>query len=129
MKVQEAFDAALNGVLAQGGPSMHRGICMYRNWDGKRCAIGHILKDKLPENSPIWDRWLNIQSLSSYLRRNVNSNDLNVLFKQHENLLLKLQMAHDAPAKDGLVGQEYLDNFVVRMKAIAESWELKFDHS
>lgn len=44
---QEAFDTAMEKLLAQGCVSADEdGQCLYRNPNGNKCAIGHLIPDE-----------------------------------------------------------------------------------
>ncbi len=46
--MQEAFDKAVSGVIAQGCQSVNptdNTACMYRGKNGAKCALGHLLED------------------------------------------------------------------------------------
>jgi hypothetical protein len=48
---QEIFDRVVEGIFAQGGPSITRDpfgniICLYRSENGRKCAAGLILPDE-----------------------------------------------------------------------------------
>lgn len=42
---QRIFDQVVRALRKQGKPSVHGPTPMYRNPDGSRCAIGHIIDD------------------------------------------------------------------------------------
>lgn len=46
---QRVFDAALNGIAAQGfkRSASEGSVCLYRGPNGLKCAIGHSIPDKL----------------------------------------------------------------------------------
>jgi len=46
MTRQEMFSKAVSGVIAQGGPSRTKEICLYRGPTGRKCGIGHLIEDK-----------------------------------------------------------------------------------
>lgn len=51
MKAQEAFTAAVKGVLGQGGPSARlcdngKQRCLFRGPNGRRCAVGWVLPEE-----------------------------------------------------------------------------------
>lgn len=51
--LQEAFDKAARGVIAQGKPSHNAEFCLYRGPDGLKCAVGHLLDESMIPPSEI----------------------------------------------------------------------------
>lgn len=43
---QEIYDKVKAHLLAQGGPAMNDGTCVYRSPDGKKCAVGCLITDE-----------------------------------------------------------------------------------
>lgn len=115
MNNQEAFNKAVLGVVAQGGPSLvapHLGAssqCAYRAENGRKCAVGHLIEDDdyTPqfEDNPATVVYVTLKSLE----------DLDL------ELLNALQYAHDTMYSD-----ENLDEFIADAKDIAIKHNLTF---
>ena len=117
MNNQEAFNKAVLGVVAQGGPSLvanHSGFisqCAYRAEDGRKCAVGHLIEDE------DYDPFIEKKSVSHlYLRGYIPK-----LMDVSVELLIKLQDAHDY-----LLTDEHLGEFIVNAKDIASEYNLTF---
>lgn len=49
MNRQELFDKAVAGLLAQDGPSVNHGGCVYIGPGNCRCAVGHLIPPEFEE--------------------------------------------------------------------------------
>ena len=123
MTAQEVFDVAVNGVLAQGRPSVDgRGICKYRG-RGVKCAAGHVLKDAHYDKLT-WDSETHDSSLSAIVERG----DAPDYMFAHQSLLERLQAAHDDKAQfaDDATGLEmWLMDFRIKARKIAKDRKLR----
>lgn len=46
--LQEIFDTAVSGVIAQGAPALNaNGMCSYRTETGLKCGVGQLIPDEL----------------------------------------------------------------------------------
>lgn len=88
MDKQQAFDAVVECLADQGGPSLDRfGACMYRSEGGRRCAVGCLIPDD--RYDPYWEgkRVHNVPALLDLLKGEVGADSL--------DLMSALQSAHD----------------------------------
>ena len=114
MNMQEAFDKAYLGVVAQGEPSLGRNRlrCKYRGDKKARCPIGFLIEDKDYKRSMEGikiDFLLYNRKLPDYL------SSLNVVF------LVMLQRAHD----EATSYSDFTEQFKRNMNRIALIYELK----
>lgn len=115
---QDAFDIALNGIRKQNYKisTTKEGSCAYRGENGLRCALGHMIPNKLyksgmeglvPDHSLLRD----FPELGVYLE-NVDV-----------ELLTDLQCAHDS-----YLGYNKFDyDYENKMKQIAKNWGLTYE--
>ena len=113
MNNQEAFNKAVLGVVAQGGPSLmapHLGACCaYRAENGRKCAVGHLIEDD--DYTPYFEG-----RPASLVRDTLKS-----LKGVDASLLNALQSAHDR-----MLADEHLDGFIADAKDIASKYNLTF---
>lgn len=88
MNRQEIFDKAVAGLRSQGfEKSMDHGTCSYRADDGKKCAIGWLIKDE-NYDSTIEGRGANSSEVIEMTR-------LDPVDEKDELFLAELQQMHD----------------------------------
>ena len=120
MNNQEAFNKAVIGVVAQGGPSMksrHLGVssqCVYHAKDGRKCAVGHLIEDE-DYDHVIENKTVTHLHVMGYIQK---------LSNVSVELLVKLQDAHDS-----MLADENLDEFIADAKNIASRYNLTFPES
>jgi hypothetical protein len=132
MNFQEIYDNALNGVLAQGRPSVNEnGKCLYRGLGGAKCGIGHSIPDDrytttIEDIRAADNRIVNLLPGGFELEKRAAFTgaeprvDANV-----RSFLTSLQSAHDASAKEaerGLV--DFISAFKARMRDVAIAFSL-----
>lgn len=94
MTNQTAFNRAVRALRLQGKQSIDRGgICLYRGPDDLKCAIGHLIPDRV--YSVGMENWnpFNLCEEFSYLRRLFRDCDL--------TFLSELQVIHDQTMPEG----------------------------
>jgi len=110
--LQQIFDQAYNGILAQGGQSSDTvGRCMYRGPGGRKCAVGHLLPDAL------YHRSMEGQAVdystrvlgSALLQAGIDMED-----RPTKNLVIRMQAIHD-----DIYGGNFLEEFKSSMRALA----------
>ena len=131
MNRQEAFDKALKGVMAQNCASYENHSCKYRDKNGNRCGVGHVIRGLLPENSPIWGLNLDVEDLAIAVEEAGHSDLASFLYEQHY-FLDALQYAHDSPVNNENLcsGEDFVESFLGNMKDLAQQWDgVEFDYS
>lgn len=113
---QDAFDIALNGIRKQNYKRSLKkeDFCAYRGKNGLRCALGHMIPNKLYKSgmeglTPACSLFRDFPELGVYLE-NVDV-----------GLLTNLQCAHDS-----YLTYEKWD-YEDRMKEIAKDWGLTYE--
>jgi hypothetical protein len=87
MKAQAIFDTVVAHLGKQGRPAINtENSCLYRGPDGTKCAVGFLLKDK--QYKPEMEG-RDVNGL-------VNNFKVPAFFSKNEELLHRLQRAHDA---------------------------------
>ena len=122
MTLQEIFDKAVGGVIAQGGPSAvmtdYFGIkCLYRGPNGRRCAAGHVLTDE--EGMLAADA----SDLGGMLSELIGGDLIHAT-----RIIHRLQCAHDEAANVGskvCPDALFLERFIERANIIAHEQGLK----
>jgi hypothetical protein len=117
MTRQEAFDQAFYGITAQKGPSMSpKGFCLYRDPNGNKCAIGHLIPDYL--YSPAMDAEATgvNEIMTFYSAIGTLLHGLGATF------LNDLQTAHDAAVS---YGGDFMTNFLENMQEVAQDHKLR----
>jgi len=110
--LQQIFDQAYNGILAQGGQSSNAyGRCMYRGPGGRKCAVGHLLPDALYHHSmeghPV-DYSTRVLG-SALLQAGIDMEDRPTI-----NLVIRMQAIHD-----DIYEGNFLEEFKFSMRALA----------
>ena len=104
---QEAFDTAVRGIHAQGGPAMDGHRCMYRAPDGKKCAFGLLIPDELYDPkmdldsqaaSKVLSLFPHVRALFTRTKPKAQSYDPTEVF------FTALQSCHDNAAREELYG-------------------------
>ena len=115
---QEIFNLVVEHLFKQGRPAYdgNRG-CMYRTHDGLRCAVGVLIPDDLydPAFETI-EAAIVIQELFDA--------DL-ADWREHEDLLKKLQLIHDGCLRDP-DGAFNTTDLAVRLRDIAKDFSLEY---
>lgn len=112
MDAQEIYDKACAYLCSMKNPSIkpgsgtsegeHIGNCKYRSEDGNRCVIGYFIRD---EN-------YSSRLEGSAVYQNIVLEALGEDFREHENLLERLQVIHDAKSswnENGFIGRKQLE--------------------
>lgn len=126
MNYQEAFDKALTGIRAQGGPSMRGTLCMYRSDDGRKCGVGHLI----PDEAYTWG--MEGKKASEIpIARAAGADDTAYAFYKDRCFLEELQNAHDFAAQyaDGTGaydGIAFFVRFEPRMQQLARKHNLNY---
>jgi hypothetical protein len=117
---QEAFNKALFGVRAQGGPSMREQPgdgypqCAYRGPDGCKCGVGHLIPDEKYEDrfegKPAWEGAI-MEAVG------LHSTD-------DPAFLQALQKAHDEAALG--MRKNFISNFNAGMVKVADKYGLEY---
>lgn len=111
--LQEWFDRAARGVLAQGKPSMGtfrgRPSCMYRGSDGEKCNFGHLIEDSEYDSNMEGSSAQGITRHFSQLER----------FMPHIKFLTYLQNAHDYADRT-----DFIPDYKSRMRDLATKYNL-----
>lgn len=102
-KQQLMFNAAVLGVIGQGGKSINtNGLsCAYRGEKGAKCAVGHLIPDEKYE--PIWDSYSNptligeTSAKADRLRASIDADWDDI------DILSAIQRAHDAADQTNFV--------------------------
>lgn len=115
--LQEIFNRAVGGVVAQGKPSVNNyGLCHYRTEDGLKCAVGQLIPDD--EYDPEFD----IRATTTNYR--VVSHIADKLGASPE-FLLDLQDAHDASHRD----HNFVESFIDAANRVARKYDLEPYHA
>lgn len=119
---QSVFDAALDGVRAQGYlKSAIHGACVYRSDNGLKCGIGHAIPDDIADGM---NPYFNSGSCVSDLCEADSA--VAALFADcDENLLGDIQQAHDNYASS-LESDWGGGAFEDRMQNLANTYNLNF---
>lgn len=133
MKLQEFFEKAYKGIIAQGGPGFDGEKCMYfAVVDGKelRCSVGQVLGPCAGDVDTVWHA-------ARALWSNVEKPEGDEGFDEHDFsvFLMGLQDEHDAAVADarpydseGRQGApdpaKFLESFKERMAGFASRWRL-----
>lgn len=129
MTPQEIFNKAYLGVIAQGGPAMSGIHCVYLTDDGKRCAIGHAIKDIVNDNNPA----LKIRKSFFWLVRafeEVGDNSISFLKEINKaahrsklGLIGRIQGCHDNVAH--YFSGDFVEEYKSRMADVARDFSLE----
>lgn len=116
--LQEAFDTATAGVIAQGGISLcqDENTCAYRGIDGKKCAIGHLLSDEQIQKYSIREGLTPGKFPSALVHELLPG----IQSGQAVEFLDDLQNMHDT-----CTGSNFVQTFKRLANEIADKWDLK----
>lgn len=117
--MQELFDTAVSGVIAQGRKSStERGQCKYRHPEGLKCAVGHLIED---EHYRSYLEGLEAQNpnVARALQRSIGRNLTHAEFE----ILADLQCAHDEADSENFVM-----SFKDRARSVASNQGLEWNH-
>lgn len=111
LNLQQVFDKVSTHLLTQNAKSRECGACKYRDVDGRKCAIGCLIDDK------IYTRTMEKYNISGLWDQNIlhcdrNNSDTMLYLLEH------LQMCHDSYP---------VVNWKRQLKTIADSFGLVFD--
>lgn len=120
---QKVFDIVKEKMLAQGKRSMFNEYdCAYRNPDGLKCAIGHLIPDEMydpkMESGSVIRLFENFPEIKEYLLNefgNKNSERTEISDYNDTTFLLKLQQIHDYYEEWEYFAAR-LDNFAIKYK-------------
>ena len=92
MLTKEHIRQAITGVLEQGGPSVNSSFnCMYRGENGRKCALGHLIKDKY-YSPDLENACVGTDDINKALMLSLNISDLST---EDQSILYRLQQCHD----------------------------------
>lgn len=94
MTPEQIFYTALDGVLAQGGPSRKANSgCRYRGPGGRKCPVGHLIDDA---TASIWDGYV-LSKIGDILESSAASARFRVQpwMLANKDLLVVIQKHHD----------------------------------
>lgn len=119
---QTAFDTALNGIRAQGKPSLSAdpvdNYCLYRAPDGSKCAIGHLIPDdKYSPDMEMGGIYQRIHEICPII--GVETADWRTI-----DFLSELQKAHDRGRN--APHDQFLPGFEERMVELANNYDLNY---
>lgn len=108
MNKQEAFNEVWTKLKTQGRQSAYRDRCVYRTADGRKCAVGHLMRDEIYESrfDLMGASFRGIEAVMTDL-------DLPTTF------LVDLQKAHDQAD-----GADFVKDLRSNMLTLASTWEL-----
>lgn len=125
LTIQGAFDKMVSAIKNQGRPSVESssGLCFYRNSNGNKCAIGHLISDDqinkfgIKEKSSVMNFPLQLcEELITY----PDAIDSRIF-------LLDMQTAHDTAATmHPLNNNLFMNEFLIECKEVAKKWNLKY---
>lgn len=120
---QEAFDKALKAMRKQNALSLEPNevdsestTSAYRNYQGEKCAIGHLIPDAMFDKitqSPDWNK-VNCETALSLVKFYPEVKD----FLPSEDFTMHLQQCHDFASG--------MSSFEDKMKNLAERFNLKY---
>ena len=85
---QEVFDLVVEHLFAQGRPAYDDSQgCMYRTYDGLRCAVGVLIPDDLYD--PAFETSNAVRVIQKLFAADLAD------WREHKKLLNALQLAHD----------------------------------
>lgn len=128
-RYQKLFDKAVQGILAQGCPSLGYvedsygkpgGGCAYRGVNGSKCAIGHLLTDEQMKEYDIKEGTSPEMFPGKLLRELLP----NMSYCSNLEFLMDLQDVHDKSSHSDVDANEFLKNFRMRAGKFAEKWNL-----
>lgn len=115
---QEMFNKAYNGVIEQGCQAYNHEMsqCVYRNGN-QRCAVGHIMKGCIPEDSNLWAHDGTVKDVLDV----ADAVGQELPFDwDDEKFLHEMQRVHDNLVDD----EDFVDNFKNRMSNFARKYDL-----
>ncbi len=134
MDYQVAFDKAVSGIIAQGGPATEderSDTCMYRAPNRRKCGVGHLISDEdyfpdMENAAPVWASGTPTAIRVAKAAGARSSND--ATFLRH------IQTAHDVAVRDTLLtasldskafdNDAFFVNFKRRAVKLAEQYAL-----
>lgn len=106
--LQEAFDIAAKGLLAQGKRSFdeEHEICMYRAPNGCKCAVGFLISNEAYSNN-LEDR----RASDTIVQNALKESGVNVDVSGMDTMLMRLQRIHDENEswEEGKIKQGLID--------------------
>jgi hypothetical protein len=118
--MQKVFDKAVSKVVKQGAKSENTyGDCRYRGPDDMKCAVGHLISDKMISDYCV----LEDSSVDEFSYKLLNKILPKVDTETSFLFLKDLQMAHDCC--ENLDGPRFVKEFVVEANKVAKSYGLK----
>lgn len=126
MNKQQMFDIAAKGILSQGKASFSKTdqVCMYRNNDGCKCAIGWLIPDskyikELENQSLLSEEDLYVVSLNVCEHVKMIAKAAGIRKGQY-TFANELQFCHDDAFSDG----DFIRGFKIAMKDLAHKYKL-----
>ena len=109
MTLQQAFNAAYVGVLAQGCKSVDNafGACTYNDGKGNKCGIGHAMPEKTDTTG------INFKSVAELL--GAHHPAVEHLTEINPSDLIGLQDCHD----NAVLGEDFIVEFTANMERFA----------
>ena len=118
MTNQEAFDKVWDYFVAQGNESAMEGLtCRLRTRDGRKCAIGCLIPDKVYE--PYMDR-LTIDEFDDLLYSHVSLEPL--FYGTDREFIDELRSAHDRDS--GSIGDQFTKDIRLNLLDLAAGFDL-----
>lgn len=124
MNLQAIFDKGVEGIFAQGGPSMDHDNegCMYRGLNNAKCALGHSIPD---EKYGSWMEGCTPALITQGLKPSDKVAAILGCENEHDARdLREFQRCHDSVASIGLNGKEFLIRFAEQAENFAERYRL-----
>lgn len=125
--VQDIFDTAVGGVIAQGRPSVNAdGQCMYRSPDGAKCAAGQLIPDD--QYNPAWEnKNINAPIFEAMNLRKAAGLPTDDSQSDQSRVAGRLQRAHDSAAFDTDSPEAFVKHFRNLARHVAQDFELNMD--
>lgn len=114
MTLQEQFDTAARGLLAQGRLSSMNGVCKYRGPDERKCAVGFLIPDEM--YNPEMDYGMQLEEVLHDLR--TKGLELDYCLCQN------LQTIHDQVPAEIKLTQDVTSHWRKELYEIAEVFHL-----
>ena len=111
---QKVFDYVVKKVYEQGCKSGTAGLCQYKDSQGNKCALGHLI----PSN--LYRKELENMILGKKFLSKIKSERFKGFIVANYELLLRLQAAHD-----GAWSIEFRSSFLQRANSVAYDFILQ----
>jgi hypothetical protein len=111
MTAQQVFNRMVKPVLTQACPSTIEKRCLYRGLNGAKCAVGHLIPDR------VYNQGMEQMTVANILEV---VPELDHKYREHLRLMYAVQSAHD-----GAPATEFLDSFCRAIVKVANNYNLK----